>query len=364
MNSDVTLSYKFTFMSEKISNYDVETLFTTRKNSSINRELLEMKNCINKYGTGIGSVDSILIALKGYLAPSNSEVDRNKVIMNICIPFMTGSKPVKTNLIHISKNILQETPLTSKWRPEVALQQMGINGENAILKDQIALVNEKSKMKRSIESCDTIDIKPCLSGRKDSKRNNREYSSSSESSDSDMVEQNDVSYRMQSYSIGPNDRTQPKPVIKFICKDLASEPSPEVSLSENFYKNVVFLAECDLERKCIEEIKALKINIVLSKNIEETLKICESILRDGKRITAVLFDLFRKSSIESEVVRKIKKLENDMSSNICLCAVLSDPKDADKCKKLGINEFCNLYLVLKPLSSIELNKLITKIDFS
>ena len=108
------MSYKFTFRSEKITNLDIESLLKTRKNISQPRLMEDIIKVIKKNGSGIASIDSILSAFKGYLIPVNSEVDKNKVMINICIPFLTGTKPVKTNIIPISKSLIQETPLTTK----------------------------------------------------------------------------------------------------------------------------------------------------------------------------------------------------------------------------------------------------------
>ena len=170
------------------------------------RELSEILSIVKKFGSGIACIDSILGTLKGYLVPINSEVDKNKVFINVCIPFTSGSKEVKTNIIQISKVIVQETPLTTKCKPEYLANKRNVIDEYSFLKEQVNIVNNKQRqLKRSIESCDTIDIKPSIRKRSNGIKFAHKYGSESDSSDVDLIEQNDVSNKMMSYNLYSSD---------------------------------------------------------------------------------------------------------------------------------------------------------------
>lgn len=207
------ISYKVTFRSEKVTNVDIESLFTARKDCAIGADIDHILEIMSSQGEGVIAINSILSAMNGYLNPVNSEMDRRKVIINICIPFHSGNKAVRTEMLHIAKNMVNETPLTSKWRPEPMIFRNHLVAEDNIIMDQISLVNAKSHAhKRTIINCGSIEIKPvAASGIKHSHEavvDECDSESYSSSSDMEFIEHNDVNSKMKSYS-GDN-------LVKFI----------------------------------------------------------------------------------------------------------------------------------------------------
>ena len=166
-----------------------------------------MLESISRHGEGVIAINSILAAMSGYLNPVSSEMDRRKVIINVCLPFHTGTKAVKTELLHIAKNMVNETPLTSKWRPEPMIFRNHVIAEDNIIMDQISLVNAKTRaMKRNIVNCGGIGVK-ALAANRNGKKNSQEAivkecdsESCSSSSDLEFIERNDVNSKMISYS--------------------------------------------------------------------------------------------------------------------------------------------------------------------
>lgn len=317
----------------------------------------DLMSVIDKYGTGIASIDTILTSLRGYFIPVNSSVERDKVIINICIPFLTGTKQIKTNIIHISKNWIQETPLTSKWRPDTPLFNKSFAGEVSIFKDQIALVNSKAKHLRSIQSYDTIEIKPEAKYYKSSSKDLVPKESESDSPDLDLLEANDVSHKMQIYNVYNSDYSKSRPSSiesHSISKDHINFAT---EVLQKYSKHIVFVDDEDQCRKMIEETKTTGFNFTVVKDASSALKVCENLLKQGKEIKAIFIDINGQEYIDESLVEAFRKTE--ITNSLCICGMSYNSKDYRKCLEFGMNEFCKIYLVLKPFTSTQLKKIIT-----
>lgn len=165
----------------------------------------EIIDAVRFCGTSVAIIDTLLLALQGYLVPVNSEVDRQKVIISICLPFHTEAKEVHTEILEICSKVAQDTPLTSKWRPELIPFERRLTGESQIIRDQLALVNSKARMaKRAVVSCENIMVESTVSRKSLHVVVNKcESESESFSSDQDLVEENDASSKMSTYNV-PN----------------------------------------------------------------------------------------------------------------------------------------------------------------
>ena len=141
------ISYKITFRSERITNLDIESLFTCRKDGTAGAaDIEQMLESMTRHGEGVVAINAILTAMNGYLIPMNSEMDKGKVIINICLPFHSATKALKTDLVQIAKNMVNETPLTSKWKPDPTIFRNYPVVEDNIIKDQVSLVNSNYRL--------------------------------------------------------------------------------------------------------------------------------------------------------------------------------------------------------------------------
>lgn len=77
----------------------------------------QLSELLNTFGLGIAAVNNILLFLRGSIVQVHSESERNKVIINLTLPFNTGIKKVNNPKLKISPETTQESSLTTKWRP-------------------------------------------------------------------------------------------------------------------------------------------------------------------------------------------------------------------------------------------------------
>jgi hypothetical protein len=113
---DITLNYKFSFKSDKITNVNVESMFMSQ-NYHCSKDLIHQSSeNLNKYGLAITASNSILLFLRGNIGKVHSESDMNKVTINLTLPFNTGKRTVSHPQVRISQN-MQENGLTTRWKP-------------------------------------------------------------------------------------------------------------------------------------------------------------------------------------------------------------------------------------------------------
>ena len=316
---EVIVSYKITFRSVKLTNVDIESLFTIRKNSNGIKDLNEIHLGNKRFGTGIACVDTILIALKGYLLPMYSEVDPHKVIINFCLPFKTSSKIVNSELIQISQNTIKETNLTSKWVPDLGIYRKSENGDLSILKDQLNLVNSQQKvLKICVQPCENLKIKI------NSEKNFSIFSSVSEK---EMVEGNDIQEKLNSYNyLDPSQKKCPKIKIRSFFLN---------EIKEN--KNLVVVDKNEEIKTSLGDLENLKINLWWAENSENGLKLCHEIFMQGKAVTAFLFTIDKVT--DRALVEKVKRLESEFNEVISICGLSSVPADLNYCKLIDIKNF-------------------------
>lgn len=318
-SNELILSYRITFRSVKLTNFDIESLFTVRKNCNFIKDLNEIHSASKRFGTGIASADTILIALKGYLLPMFSEVDTHKVIINICLPFKASTRIVNSDLIQISRTTIKETNLTSKWVPDLGIYRKSENGDLSILKDQVNLVNSQQKsLKICVQPCENLKIKL------NSEKNSFLFSSVSEQ---EMVEGNDIQEKLDSCNY--LEASKKKNSIQRIRSFFLLE------FKEN--KNLVVVDKNDEVKKSFSDLENLKINFWWAENVENGLKICHEILMQGKAITAFLFSIDRVT--DRTVVEKVKKLGGEFNGDINICGMSNVPADLNYCKLIDIKNF-------------------------
>lgn len=342
-SNELVLSYKITFKSEKVTNVDIESLFTIRKNCEYVKDLNEIHLASKRFGTGMASVDTILIAIKGYLLPMHSEVVQNKVIINFCVPFLTNNRKVKTKLIQISKSTIRETNLTSKWIPDLGIYNKVDNGDLNILKDQVNLVNSRQK---SLKIC----VQPCEDLKIISEPPHGSIFINSVS-EPDLIEGNDVQEKLKNYEI---------PSISIKKEGQKFRMRSFFSIEYNEMKNLVFIDENDEVKNSLKNLENLKVNIWWAEDSEIGLKMCEEILREGKIVTCFLLNIDR--SADKFIVEKVKKLENEFSANVHICGLSFVPADLNYCKLIDVKHFSNFYLVVKPISCTQISALISKLE--
>ena len=219
-SEEITISFKLTFSSDKVKNLDVESLIMNRKNSTNIKELDQMQRLCDSYGQAISSLDTILLGLRGYLVPVNSEIDSKKVIINICIPFSTTSAIVKPNLIKIYSNRIQETPLTCKWKSQGKNSYQNFDQNKIEEMKQACIINSNSRLlNNSIEFCDYLQIPPLSQ----ILQNSSYYESSV--GEIDIGEASDASSKMMSYAFIPNILNHCQNNSLFNSKIYSSTPS-------------------------------------------------------------------------------------------------------------------------------------------
>lgn len=109
--------YKFSFKSEKISSLNVENMFHTQNYNCSKEFIHQLSGLLNTYGLGIAAVNNILLFLRGGIVQVHSESEPNKVTINLTLPFNTGIKKVNNPKLKISPDTIQDSKLTTKWRP-------------------------------------------------------------------------------------------------------------------------------------------------------------------------------------------------------------------------------------------------------
>ena len=197
-SDEITISFKVTFRSDKVNNLDVENLVISRKNSVNVKELDHMQRLCDKYGSAISSLDTVLLALRGYLVPVNSEIDSKKVILNICIPFSTTSATVKPNFIKITSNRFQETPLTFRWKTEGKDAHQNNEEKDPRALEQVCIVSSSSRLINTIEFGEYLQIHPT-----DQSLLKSSYLDSS-IGEMDIGESCDASSKMKTYAFVPS----------------------------------------------------------------------------------------------------------------------------------------------------------------
>ena len=361
---EIAISYKFSFRSDKIGGSDVEQLITTRKNGSNIREILEMQEICNKFGIGLASLDSILLAIRGYLIPQNTEIDPNKVVINISIPFTVGSVQVKPIQIKISKSCINETPLTVKWKPDHSMcQQVHSTSEESGSEKVFQLKPGSNSCKNRIERCDNINILPFSPQKKDL--------STSLEYDLDIGEENDASFKMQTYIFSQlikKSQVQ-HPLLALIqskITEVIREPEkidlPEVVLNPNFVNNVVLIDENKENFKSLGNPQNFNENIIWAENRFKGLEKCIKLLEDGKKVTAVMFGVDKKE--DGRFIEEVKGIESQFGTSLNLCGLSSVPGDLNYCKSIGVKNFSKDYLVVKPISYGQVSALIKKLDIN
>lgn len=349
---EITISYKFSFRSEKITNLDIEKLISTRKTEANIKEIDEMQEICDKYGIGLASLNTVLLALKGYLVPCNSEIDPNKVVINICLPFNSGNVPIKQTQIKISKNCVQETPLTVKWKPDQSASQQVHSTSDETASMQISLISQKSKQtKNIIQFCGNIEVSPILSEKSEI------FNKSS--FDIDICEESDASTKMQTYTFMPIIRKNElfKPLVSLIQAKI-----PQIIQNPSFADNVVLVDENQENLKSLGNPENFKENIILAENRVQGLEICVKLLEDRKKVTSLLFAVDKIG--DKGFIEEVKSLENKFGTCLNLCGLSRVPADLNYCKSIGIKNFSKKYLVVKPITYGQVSALVKKLEYS
>lgn len=96
--------------------------------------ILQSSEQLNKFGLGVTASNSILLFLRGNIVKVHSESDMSKVTINLTLPFNTGKRFVNHPKIRISKNLVQETNLTNRWKPVLhrSVKRMNSVKENSV----------------------------------------------------------------------------------------------------------------------------------------------------------------------------------------------------------------------------------------
>ena len=361
---EIAISYKFSFRSDKITNSDIEELITTRKTGSNVKDIVEMQQICNKFGIGLASFDSILLAIRGYLIPVNKEIDPSKVVINICIPFSVGSGQIKPVQIKISKSCIHETPLTVKWKPDqnMYLQVHSTSEESG--SDAAPLINHRTKLnKNAIQFCENIKILPFTSQIQQF-LNNSIY-------DLDIGEESDASAKMQTYIFSPLIKKSQvyKPLLALIqskIPEVLKEPENielnEVVLNLNLVNNLILIDENKENFRSLGNPENFKENILWAENRFKGLEICIRLLEAKKKVTAIMFGVDKKE--DKGFIDEIKGIENRFGVSVSLCGLSGVAGDLNYCKSIGVRNFSKDYLVVKPISYGQVCALVKKLELN
>ena len=359
-SEEITISFKVTFSSDKVKNLDIENLIMNRKNSANIKDLDQMQSLCDKYGPAVSSLDTILLGLRGYLVPVNSEIDSKKVIINICIPFGTTSATVKPNLIKIASNRIQETPLTCKWKSKGKNAYQNFEQNKIEEKEQACMMNSNSRiLNNTIEFCDYLQIPPISQALQSSSY----YESSV--GEIDIGEASDASSKMMTYAFIPNILNHCQNNSLFNSKIYSSTPSYSSSPccmnhpDPNAW-NIVLIDEKRANFKSLGDTESLKEIFHFSQDRDEGLQICANLLKQMKKVISIIFSIDKGK--DSEFLAKVKKIENDFGISLNLCGFSSVPADLNYCKSIGVINFSNIYLVVQPISYGQVCGLVTKIE--
>ena len=357
-SDEISISFKVTFRSDKVNNLDVENLIITRKNSVNIKELDHMQRLCDKYGAAISSLDTILLALRGYLVPVNSEIDSKKVILNICIPFSTTSATVKPNLIKVTSSRIQETPLTCRWRTEEKNVHQNNEEKDPKVSEQVCIVSSTSRLINTIEYGEYLQIPPT-----DQALLKSSYFDSSVG-EMDIGEACDASSKMKTYAFVPSILNHNQQNSHFDSKIYSSSPSysssPACVNHEVNAGNIVLIDEKRENFRTLGEIDSHKENFHFCQDREEGLRVCVGLLRQHKNVISIIFSLNKGK--DSEFLGKVRKIEDDFGVSLNLCGFSPVPADLNYCKSINVINFSKFYLVVQPISYSQICGLVSKIE--
>ena len=202
------------------------------------------------------------------------------------------------------------------------------------------LKNEESKM--TIQSFEGIHIRPYKRNTRSNQPIKNQFSSESISSDLELIEHTDVSSRMKNYEIKkyePKHEKSVRPLIKLIEYD---DEIPEGYAHDKFFKNILIIDHPTLKSD-YDAISKLQLKLLFVSSTQECLVLCEKLLKAGKRITAILWNIEIKGKNFSQ---DIARLENSTNSNIFLCGIVKKSYFADDMQGLGLKSYSNCYTVI------------------
>lgn len=344
--SELNISYKLTFFTEKTTKDEIEKIIEVRKNSATPKDIDDIHSINKKYGTGLACFDTILLALRGFLVPGNEELDHKKVTIVFYIPFKPTNKVINCERIEISSSVIQDSPLTLKWKPDLGMFHKSESGDFNILKDQVAMVNSRARLpKIQIQNCSNLDIFP-------EALEKRSYDNSI--SEADICEGNDAFEKMQDYNICPCPVLK-KPILSPVIKYRSSS-----RIEFGNRKTLIVVDESGDTQSSLSRYQDISENIVWSESNSQGLQLCEDLLNNSQKISAFLFNLNK--SYDKDLVKEIKNLESKYNSQVPLCGMSFVPADLNYCKLLDVKNFSNFYLVVKPIAYSQITALIKKLD--
>ena len=224
------------------------------------------------------------------------------------------------------------------------------------------MVNNRSRYNSiSIQSCGFIDIKP-EAVQVARKKIIQKESSDSESADFDLIEQNDASNRMRNYSAYVPSYSQSKfylPRIPVVDSQAELVSSLSADFAKTQERTVVFIEDDQTCKIFIERLKIKEFNFVFSTDWE-SLGVDENQLKEGK-VRAVFVNINSPGFKDANFIENIRRIEFLNSISIFIVGMSTSPKDKTRCLSFGMNEFCKIYLVLKPVTSEQLIKILSKV---
>jgi hypothetical protein len=321
---ELIISYKLTFFSEKVTNSDIESIIEVRKNGSNPKDIDDIHSINKKFGAGLACFDTILLALKGFLIPSNDQPDQKRVSVHFCLPFRPASKALPADSIQISEKVFRETPLTLMWKPDLGIYRKSESGDYDMLRDQVAIFNSRAKIpKIAIQNCSAVEINP-----------NEKSVYENSISEADICEENDASDRIKGHSINPG-LTMKK---NFVSPVIRYRSSSRIDFSNK--KCLVIVDEGGDTKSSLERFEDIHENIIWAESNLKGLQICRGLLEEKQKVSAFLFSLNKIS--DKDLIKEVRSFESSFNAQVPLCGLSLVPSDVNYCKLLDLKNFSNL----------------------